>query len=85
VPFTHLLLTACLIQFHDVHQLRRIEIGRRVIEGQVAVLANPDTGHIYRPSPQHRSIPPALLFWVGRVTLQKMHGPKRQVLKKPLS
>ena len=38
----HLLAPARLVELHDQVWLAGIEVGRRVVEGQVAVLADPD-------------------------------------------
>ena len=49
MALAHLLLTARKIKLHNLHHARIGQIGhRRIIEGEVAVLTDPETAQIDR-------------------------------------
>ena len=73
-PFPQLLAPAGLIQVYDDKWIFRLEVGRGVIEGQVAVLANADQGHIDGVIANKQVEPPALTGRVICIGFNEVNG-----------
>src|SRR5215210_548103 len=59
--FTYLLPAAGFIEIDDDIRLLGLEVGGRVVEGEVAVLADADEGHV-RPALRNQLAEPPALF-----------------------
>ena len=69
----NLLPAAGLVEFHDFHQLRILEIShRRIVEREVPVLADAEADEVRRRRREQRGVAPALGCRVRRLAGQRM-------------
>ncbi len=71
-------------RYHDVG-IVDLEIGRRIVEGEVRVLADADAGDVDLGRGQQGGVAAALLLRVGGVAVEQVDGAEGQAVEEPLA